>query len=326
MRKPAQLPPSVSEAAPETPIVLADPVHPLFGVLHSPRAHTGARVGVLLLNPGLKSRVAPNRLNVVLARDLATRGYSVFRLDPPGVGDSFGDLPEDRLVDLWQKIQRGFFVSAVSAVAAEFQRACELDEVVLMGNCGGAITALLQAGEASSIRRLVLIDIPVTLRASDEGTRGRIVGKGHSKRILLAYLRRAKDWRAWTNLIRMKTDVHTVGRAIAARFGGNTRRTEEPAAVTGSATVTPGEVLNWMFIEAFRAFDRRGGRALFVTAGNDANTFAFDEHFGQIHGDAWTGEAARHTRVTIPEANHIYGAPEWRDALIRAVTSWLERG
>ena len=58
---------------------------PMVGILHEPATPLAPRVGINLLNPGLKSRVAPNRLNVMLARRLSELGYFVLRFDPPGI-------------------------------------------------------------------------------------------------------------------------------------------------------------------------------------------------------------------------------------------------
>src|SRR3569832_1787566 len=65
----------------------------LFGVLHLPETpKPGPRIGINILNPGLKNRVAPNRINVKMARLLCESGVYVFRFDPFGIGDSDGEL------------------------------------------------------------------------------------------------------------------------------------------------------------------------------------------------------------------------------------------
>src|SRR4030042_6277377 len=85
----------------------------LFGIVHIPEKsfNIEKKIGVNLLNPGIKYRVAPNRLNVKLARRLCQNGYYVLRFDPCGVGDSEGELPNNiQVPDIWEKIQTGLFL------------------------------------------------------------------------------------------------------------------------------------------------------------------------------------------------------------------------
>ena len=72
----------------------------IFGIVHIPdlTPFGEKKVGINLLDPGIKYRVAPNRLNIKLARRLCQNGYYVLRFDPAGIGDSEGELPQNVLV------------------------------------------------------------------------------------------------------------------------------------------------------------------------------------------------------------------------------------
>src|SRR5512143_1047295 len=87
----------------------------LLGIVHIPeKSRSERKIGVNLLNPGIKYRVAPHRLNVKLARELCRKGYYVLRFDPEGIGDSEGKLPDNTPVaEIWGKIQTGFFTQDV---------------------------------------------------------------------------------------------------------------------------------------------------------------------------------------------------------------------
>ena len=310
----------------ERPVVIdGHGAEPLFAVLHEPDRPREPRVGISLLNPGLKNRVAPNRLNVRLARHLAAAGYFVLRLDPPGIGDSGGDLPESPLPDLWQLIQRGKLVAPVIEAHRVFRESCVLSEIVGMGNCGGAITALLACVDDATCDRLVLIDVPVTLRGDDVVPGRRIASKQHGAWVLAAYARRLADWRAWLRVVTLQSDMRTIGTALRARYLKAAKPPADAAAPpTGTQPDTgDGERLNELFIEAFRSFDARSGSIFFVTAEQDNNTIQFDTMFASTHLDR-PGAAAKHRRLTIKDANHIYGLPEWRDVLVGSVTDWLE--
>src|SRR5262245_8274609 len=69
----------------------------------------------LLLSPGVKMRVAPHRLYRKLTNDFLDRGISVLRVDFHGLGDSEGDLPEERLDQLYRQVQLGRHVDDTRA-------------------------------------------------------------------------------------------------------------------------------------------------------------------------------------------------------------------
>ena len=62
----------------------------LFGVLAQPTEPIGrrARTAMLLLNVGSNHHIGPHRMYVTLSRELAALGFSAFRLDVAGLGES----------------------------------------------------------------------------------------------------------------------------------------------------------------------------------------------------------------------------------------------
>ena len=312
----------------ERAVVIPGPAGaPLFGILHEPERPLEPRVGVNLLNPGLKSRVAPNRLNVVLARRLCELGYFVLRFDPPGVGDSDGDLAEEILPELWQQVQRGAFVEATRLANDAFAAECRLTEIVGVGNCGGAITALLEARNDRRVRRLVLIDLPVTLRDTDLGNQKQIRGARHGGKVLRGYLRRMRDPQAWLRLLTLRSNLRVIGQAMRARFVDPVRDAGRKAdsSTPPPSGIAPGEVLSAPFLEAMTAFHDRGGTALFVNAGDYDNTFVFDRLFAERYLREGSDWVSRHARVVVAGANHVYGTIEWRATLRNTIEDWLSR-
>src|ERR1700689_4683223 len=71
------------------------------GTYHDvPRKTTGStspdkRVGVLFLNPLSTPRALIGDSAVYWASSFAARGYPSFRLDLPGLGDTFGEVPNE---------------------------------------------------------------------------------------------------------------------------------------------------------------------------------------------------------------------------------------
>ncbi len=132
------------------------------GTLH--RAHNGAadpgsndraqgQVGIVFLNSMSSTRAAYGDSAVHLADAIAECGYTVFRLDLPGYGDSDGDMPAD-LLDI---VNRGGLASIAAAKIAELASRFELTGVILQGHCAGAVTAIHASRACKECRGLILM-------------------------------------------------------------------------------------------------------------------------------------------------------------------------
>ncbi len=78
----------------------------LFGILHRPEG-AGKDVCIIILSPGIKSRVAPHRLYIKMAESFCEMGYCVLRFDPHGIGDSEGEIEERMSADFYGSVQVG---------------------------------------------------------------------------------------------------------------------------------------------------------------------------------------------------------------------------
>jgi len=107
----------------------------------------GGGTGILLVTGGRQTRIGPHRMMARLAAELADAGYSVFRFDRRGVGDSDGDDP-------------GFRGSEpdIGAAIAAFREACpDVCAIWGMGLCDGA-TALALHHQALGLEGLILLN------------------------------------------------------------------------------------------------------------------------------------------------------------------------
>lgn len=298
----------------------------LLGILHTPEEPTpgGRRVGINLLNPGLKCRVAPNRLYVKLARVLTERGFHVLRVDPAGIGDSEGELPEAAVADLWGEIQRGRFVPDALAMNDHFARACALDDMILMGSCGGAITALLAGVRDERVRALTLIDLPVTLSSTKTMSEDYLAiieaDASYRRRLSAYYLKGLFRPSSWLRFLTLKSDYRAIAKVIALKLRGVAPR---PGADAPQDAAPDVPNLNPLVLPAFRDFVQRGGNVLFLCAERDTDTQLFEKGFREPNlqpGNPFEG-ACRVEKIR--EANHIYALEESQEALIGAIVSWL---
>jgi exosortase A-associated hydrolase 1 len=140
-----------------------------------------ATTGILIVSGGNEIRIGAHRGMAQLARDLAARGYPVFRFDRRGVGDSEGE--------------NGGFESSgpdIHAALVAFKAACpHLTRLVAFGNCDAATALWLH--QPLAVDALVLAN-PWLIEASAE------VPAPATARAY--YIRRLRDPRAWAGLFK----------------------------------------------------------------------------------------------------------------------------
>jgi len=194
----------------------------LFGIVHIPenKNSTDKRIGINLLNPGIKYRVAPNRLNVKLARKLCQMGYYVLRFDPTGIGDSEGELPNNVLLgEIAEIIQTGLFVQDTIAANDFFIHNYQISELILAGNCGGAVTSLLTSEKDTHVDRLILIDLAIQLKKADYSFADKIVaGSELSNSLFTEYLKKLMNPGAWYRLISFKTNYSAMWKIVRMKL------------------------------------------------------------------------------------------------------------
>ena len=121
----------------------------LVGVLHRPGHPDGIvhPVALVMLNAGLSGRTGPYREYVMIARALARAGFTVFRYDQAGLGDS--PIPSQQGGDRRQREAR----AAMTLVGAE----TGVMRFVLGGLCSGADDAFhLAVGDPRVVGCLLL--------------------------------------------------------------------------------------------------------------------------------------------------------------------------
>ena len=111
-------------------------------------------VGVVFLNGLAATRAAHGDAAVYWADAFAAGGYPSFRLDLPGFGDAEGEPPGD-----WPGfISRGGYASIVSVKIAELVKRFTLAGVIVMGQCGGAVSAIYAASTSAQCKGLILME------------------------------------------------------------------------------------------------------------------------------------------------------------------------
>ncbi len=303
----------------------------LYGIVHIPegKGNRERKSGVNLLNPGVKYRVAPNRLNVKLAREICENGYFVLRFDPSGIGDSEGELPDRVLIkDIWESIQTGLFVEDTLCANDYLCEHYEIERLIMAGSCGGAITALLAGAEERRLEKLILVDVPVNLRTAKTTFADMAVRGGRKADWLFSeYVKRLFSIDSWMRFVTLKTDFRALSKVVSMKVAKMVGRRAGGVGIPSEIDRLCAEKeLNRGFFDSFERVIGKGKPILFLLAGNDPGIEVFQHYFQGVYLEK-IREGSNQNRLyeiyVIENANHVYSLKEWQDDLIEKIMSWL---
>ena len=303
----------------------------LFGIVHVPDNKTSKnkRVGINLLNPGIKYRVAPNRLNVKLAKELCKNGYYVLRFDPSGIGDSEGEIQENMLIpDIGEKIQTGLFVFDTIDANSYFIKKFKINRLILVGNCGGAITSLLTSAKDERVCSLCLIDIPVNLRTSKMTFADKVKEGGQRSNWLYdEYVKRIFDKKSWYRFITLQTDFKALRKVLKMKVHKKIGRKKEVCEESQYLEILCAEKkLNKLFYESFQKFTLNKKPILFLVAENDPGAEIFEHFFINLYLKKKYQNISYKNfvdYVIVKNASHVYALQESQEFLLNNICSWI---
>jgi pimeloyl-ACP methyl ester carboxylesterase len=110
--------------------------------------------GILLLSGLLAPRAGLGDSLVYWADSLAKGGYPCFRFDLPGTCDSSGAPP----AELTNFVNAGSYEAATVEIIKQIRLRYDLESMVLIGHCSGAVTSLFAASSCDGCRGLVLLE------------------------------------------------------------------------------------------------------------------------------------------------------------------------
>jgi pimeloyl-ACP methyl ester carboxylesterase len=135
----------------------------LHGTYHMPtdsvaetdlQATASGRIGILFVNALSTPRAGFADSAVHWAESFAACGYPSFRVDLPGLGDTFGAIPMELLTFITQGGYANIAIEKIKELIDRFS----LAGIVIVGHCAGAVTALFAASELNVCKGLILMD------------------------------------------------------------------------------------------------------------------------------------------------------------------------
>jgi dienelactone hydrolase len=166
----------------------------LVGIISEPTQTDSAKsdLAVIVLNAGLVHRVGPNRINVQIARRLASSGFTALRFDLAGIGDS-----PNRTDDL--SLKDGI-INDVKDIMDSLNRENGARRFILIGICSGANNSLRIADSDNRVVGAVPIE-PYHFSTPAYH--------------FYYFSRRLLDLRCWRRAISMKSDFWSI---LAKKF------------------------------------------------------------------------------------------------------------
>lgn len=299
----------------------------LSGILHKP-ADCRRDVGVLILSPGIKSRVAPHRLYVKIAGHISDMGLAVLRFDPHGIGDSEGDIEERMAADFYGTVQVGRFVNDTIDAMDWMQRELGITRFVLAGLCGGAITGLLTGATDRRVHTLVGLGMPVILdNAKTDQTR--YMTRGQLNDLQETYRKKLLDPKAWARFLTLKSDYRLILKSVTTKrnnLGTRSRMTGPNADRNAMQAKNRGSSsnLNPYFPLAFHCM-LESRQVTLIYSGADRLHWEFEEKYLGSHAEEFKKLQGKIDIHVIEKANHVLTFKEWQDEMLAIVTSRLKR-
>ncbi len=302
----------------------------LVGILSEPPPGVERRRVLLILSHGgLVHKAGAYRAHHHLAGYFAARGYTVFRFDPIGIGDSDGAIPELANRDLFGEIERGRFIKSYQSAFAYLQNRFDDYGWVVSGVCGGAVSSLLAGVESPHrIAGYALISCPVVLDGSQFDYSRReppamamknmrpYFAKLLKPRAILRFLTFQTDYaRLWHDgaplLLRGKDKVVSKVRSLLPR-SVQTQSAPAPDA-------QPPVGLNPDFVKAAKAAMAKS-EVLFIYGNNDGFLWEFTDLYAVAHlSDTKRASVLR----IVDRANHMFIWPEWQEHAFQVIEEWL---
>ncbi|MCK6545029.1 alpha/beta fold hydrolase [Myxococcota bacterium] len=290
-------------------------------VLHEARRDGPRRAVAVMLPQGMNRRTGWNRLYVKIARSLAERGIPTVRFDARGFGDAPGVQELATGEDVFVAVQKGLHLADSRAVIDEVSRLLGPRPIVLIGICGGAVTAGLLVPEDERVvgAAYVETELTYTTMVYEEEAEYRVLEK-------------LRDPEKWKRLLSMNADykkharsaVRIVKKRVVAKVVEKLRARGLPIPAPEDGKWLGeilGETVNMPLFEGFMATFRRKIPMLF-TFGDTENQTAFDQIKGRFLGAF--PETRRWVReVPVRGADHDFLAPKYADELVTLLGDWI---
>jgi pimeloyl-ACP methyl ester carboxylesterase len=194
------------------------------GLIFEPQGGKIHKTGVVYLPGIVLGMTAVHRLGVDIACELQAVGFPVLLFDHSRIGESEGTLFSGAGEEFANLIKRGDFVDDTGEAVSAFCSERLLNDVILIGHCGGALTAVYTSLSHGRVKKSILISPPLV----GEIQEAKAMTKGQSKELAALYKYRLLSWKSWKRLFFGQSDYGQILRMVKTKIV-NHRRPKETA-------------------------------------------------------------------------------------------------
>lgn len=297
----------------------------MFGILHRPQ-YSRKDIGIIILSPGIKSRVAPHRLYVKMGKRFCEMGFCVLRFDPRGIGDSEGEIEERMAADFYGSVQMGRFVNDTIDAMDWIEKKHGISRFILAGLCGGAITGLLAGAVDQRVHSLLGLGIPVILDSA--GTdQTKYMTRGQLKDLRGSYLKKLLDMKSWVRFLSLKSDYSLIYRSVLTVVKGKTGNSQTNSSESVKSTessLQAGNNINPYFEMALHNM-LSSRKILLIFSEADRLFWEFEEKYMASNRDNFEKYKERAEIHVTKDANHVFSFMEWQADVLDTCAEWLSQ-
>lgn len=294
----------------------------MAGVVTRPAQGPRASRVILFCQAGLQNKGGVGDFFRWLGDRLAGQGYTVVRFDQLGTGDSPGEVAaEVQLSDLFVKIQSGAFLNDTLDAISWVRRTYPGQPIVLWGQCGGCISALMAcAEEPEGIEGLILLALPVLFSPTLDRVRefdAIVASKG--------YLRKLLQPRSYMRLLTGKSEYQLMGGAMRTMARKGKKKLLKGIEALKREPGPDHGMFNWTFWDNFKDVMRAQKPVLFLMARLDNETPEFNDEFKVKVLDRRAAFRQLCQVEYLDQADHSLMLEDARVVALNAMLRWLGR-
>jgi uncharacterized protein len=281
------------------------------GMLHGSPLKDSHRPLIVMPPQGMNLRSGWNQLHTRLARMLGEAGWSSLRFDARGLGQSAGTLDFVSGADLFSAVETGLHVPDTRAAIAFAEHELGVRSVILIGVCGGAVTAGYLAAEDPRVAAAALVELPlVCAPRNPEESEGMPLWRYRDKLMSVD---------AWRRLLALQFDFRFHLQSMRMAAGRLARRRGQSRVDEGWLIDQLGATANVDLAGAVARCCSRGVPVLFAFGSTDNAQF-----FERVRERLLPPDAPRVWRRTIDGADHDFLSPWHTQTLGETLLDWLE--